>query len=258
MDTETTMASEAQNNTSKKQTLVQTGLGKRLRAARELLRINEKEAAARLYLNPKMIYIMEDEDFENGPPATFMRGYIRSYARLLNIPEDEIQAAITQLEDAMPQSPSPTAPPILNTRPRDGHRYLRWMTYVVVSVMVVLVSMWWFSHSSDMASTFKSAVASVSSAPATTDTTNNGTARNSKTEPATAPAKPAVNAPVTNTGSNLESNVQAVKPVSAAPPSVSAVPNTVVPNIKKPTQPAVEDSNDDTNNYNNDNEYNDY
>ena len=68
-----------------------TGMGVRLKKARESLHLTEKEAAARLYLNPKIISVIEMEAFSEGPPITFMRGYVRSYARMLSLPESEIR-----------------------------------------------------------------------------------------------------------------------------------------------------------------------
>src|SRR5579872_4093207 len=79
-----------------------SGWGQRLKTARESMQLTEKEAAARLHLNPRIIAVIESEDFENGPPVIFMRGYLRSYARLLNMPENEIDQVVTQLEIAVP------------------------------------------------------------------------------------------------------------------------------------------------------------
>src|SRR5690349_2418493 len=86
--------------------------GKRLKHARESLKLSEKEVATRLHLSPKMIPIMENETFEQGPPATFMRGYLRSYARLLQLTDEEINAALNDLETFIPTSVIANTPPI--------------------------------------------------------------------------------------------------------------------------------------------------
>lgn len=128
------------------QTAKSNGLGLRLRAAREALQLSEKEAGARLHLSPKYIAIMENEDFENGLPATFIRGYLRSYARLLNLSEYEINIAIEQLGITSPQQ-TPIAP-ILHAQPVNrSDRYVRWITYLVLLILVGLVALWWHSHS---------------------------------------------------------------------------------------------------------------
>jgi cytoskeleton protein RodZ len=127
------------------------GFGAQLRAARETMSLTEKDAAARLHLSPKIIQIMEEENFENGPPATFIRGYLRSYARMLCISEEMIHTAVARLESAIPQTPHPSAPPILKTQSSNQtHHYLRLMTYVVIAALLVLMSLWWTSHPKDI------------------------------------------------------------------------------------------------------------
>lgn len=123
-----------------------TGIGARLKSAREAMHLSEKEAAARLYLNVKIINIIESESFNEGPPATFMRGYLHSYARLLNFPDSEIYAALKELEANLPVNRDTTH--VLRARPIDHtDRYLRWITLSIVSVLVLLVLIWWSSHS---------------------------------------------------------------------------------------------------------------
>lgn len=130
-----------------------SGWGERLKTARESMQLTEKEAASRLHLNPRIIAVIEGEDFENGPPIIFMRGYLRSYARLLNIPENEIDQAVTQLEIAVP-SQNVSNPIALQTQTQSfdsGQRYMRWITYPIVAVLIALVGMWWSNHSRNTA-----------------------------------------------------------------------------------------------------------
>lgn len=143
MDIEINMPEEAQPKRSPQI----TGIGARLKAARESISLSEKDAANRLHLSPKFITIIESEDFENGPPATFMRGYIRSYARLLNFPDIEVVAILEQLGLNMP--PSTTTVLKLHGQPLNSNysdRYLRWISYVVVGVLLSLVGVWWATH----------------------------------------------------------------------------------------------------------------
>lgn len=147
MDIRTETANEPDNMIKGANYIKATGLGLRLKTARESIRLTEKEAAARLYLNTNLISLMENEDFENAPPPTFMRGYLRSYARLLNLTENDVQMALKDLEKSMPSTYRATAP-ILAARPIDrSHHYLRWITYFIMLTLVVLVSLWWSSHS---------------------------------------------------------------------------------------------------------------
>lgn len=124
-----------------------TGFGARLKSARELMHLSDKEAAARLHLSAQIIQTLESESLENTIPPTFMRGYIKSYARLLNISDQEVTQALTQMGlDAGPVN-TVASPILLRTNNLyQTERYTHWFTYIVVSVLVVFVGIWWNSH----------------------------------------------------------------------------------------------------------------
>ena len=148
-----------------------TGMGVRLKKARESLHLTEKEAAARLYLNPKIISVIEMEAFSEGPPITFMRGYVRSYARMLSLPESEIKSGLDELENIYPQTTSNK--PVLHATPiNKNDRYIRWITYLIVATLIVLVTLWWRSHSkyviADVPNQTNDFTQEVESVPATT------------------------------------------------------------------------------------------
>ena len=168
MDVETIEKDEIVPMTSKPTPTKITGIGARLKAARKAASLTEKEAAARLYLNVSLIFIMENEDFENAPPAMFMRGYLRSYARLLNISDSDINAALNELENTMPSNYTPTPAPLLKiTALRPHDRYLHWMTYLVIFILIALVSIWWSSHSRETVTNLPASTAPLMTAPST-------------------------------------------------------------------------------------------
>lgn len=124
------------------------GFGERLKAAREALKLSQKDAALKLHLNPDILRILETENFEKAPPVTFLRGYLRSYARLLNFTEEDISAALTQsgLE-------SPASAPVVPILPSEttmqmGDRYVQWISTGVVLGLFIFVGIWWGLHSS--------------------------------------------------------------------------------------------------------------
>lgn len=146
MDNETAVIDDVNSMTNVTQPLKVTGLGQRLKIARESMNLSEKEAAARLYLNAKIISFIENENFADGPPLTFMRGYLRSYAKLLNVPESEIKAELDEIELAI--APVHISAPILHASPiNKSERYIRWITYLIVLTLLALVCIWWSSQS---------------------------------------------------------------------------------------------------------------
>ncbi len=69
-----------------------TGPGAILRTARENLEVTLREVADALNLPNQVIEAMETDDYENLPAPVFTRGYLRSYARLLDLDEEAVIA----------------------------------------------------------------------------------------------------------------------------------------------------------------------
>lgn len=64
--------------------------GARLRNAREQLGLSQQAVAERLCLKVSTVRDIEDDKAPADLASTFLRGYIRSYARLVHIPEEEL------------------------------------------------------------------------------------------------------------------------------------------------------------------------
>ena len=69
-----------------------------LRAAREELGVRTREVADALNLPVHIIESLEADDFDLLPPTVFTRGYLRSYARLLELDADAVVKAYPQGE----------------------------------------------------------------------------------------------------------------------------------------------------------------
>ncbi len=69
-----------------------TGVGQELAAAREARGLALADVAQQLKFSPRQLEALEQEQFETLPGATFTRGMVRSYARLLKLdPEPLVQ-----------------------------------------------------------------------------------------------------------------------------------------------------------------------
>ncbi|QXP83855.1 RodZ domain-containing protein [Methylococcus sp. Mc7] len=79
--------------------------GQRLRAAREARRLGVDKVARELHLSAGIIGALERDDYASLPPPAFVRGYLRNYARLLDLPEQEIVDAYNRVagEEAGPE-----------------------------------------------------------------------------------------------------------------------------------------------------------
>ncbi|WKE64661.1 DUF4115 domain-containing protein [Gallaecimonas kandeliae] len=68
--------------------------GQRLRQAREARGWSVEEVAKRLNLRLSVVEQLENDDYDRNSPATYTKGYIRAYCRLLDLPESEVMAEL--------------------------------------------------------------------------------------------------------------------------------------------------------------------
>ena len=73
--------------------LDEPGVGKLLRERREQQGLTQQDVAASLNLRVAAIEALEAERFDLLPPRTFVRGYLRAYAKLVGLAEAEVLAA---------------------------------------------------------------------------------------------------------------------------------------------------------------------
>ena len=76
--------------------------GARLSAAREKHKLSLEAVADELKLDVSMIEALEKDDRAALPAAIFVQGYLRRYARLTGLPEDELVRAYTESTDEPP------------------------------------------------------------------------------------------------------------------------------------------------------------
>ncbi len=83
-------------DTSAIETEAVPGPGAMLRMAREARGVTMAEVAAALKMSPRQIEAIENEDFSRLSGATFIRGFIRNYAKLLKIDVAPVLAALPE------------------------------------------------------------------------------------------------------------------------------------------------------------------
>ncbi len=74
-----------------------SGPGRMLRAARERHGLSQAALAQYLNLNVERVRALEEEDFDQLPGATYVRGYLRAWARQLGEDERPLLAAYNQM-----------------------------------------------------------------------------------------------------------------------------------------------------------------
>ena len=79
-------------------------LGKMLRDARERLNLSVAEVAAQIKFAPRQIEALEADDLQHFPEAAFLRGFVRSYAKILSLDVQAILAALPEVKTALAES----------------------------------------------------------------------------------------------------------------------------------------------------------
>jgi len=117
------------------------GPGADLKAAREGMQVSIREVADALNLPARVIEALEADDYDRLPPTVFTRGYLRSYARLLELPADELLVRypeVTEEVEAVTAVRTGSHPVVARTRPLLG-------PLAIVAVLLVLVLVWLFT-----------------------------------------------------------------------------------------------------------------
>ena len=117
--------------------------GAYLRQAREAADMSIAEVADALFLHPDKIEALESDTFDHLAAPTFVRGYLRGYARVLGLPS----APILEMYDRQGFGPPPLAPEISGSKQaHTSDPPVRLTTYAVGAVLVLLMGLWWKSQ----------------------------------------------------------------------------------------------------------------
>ena len=118
--------------------------GEQLRNARQGYRWSVEDVAANLNLTVEMVRALESGDTEALPGPTFVRGYLRAYARLMEIDESTVLAGA---DDAQGESIGSVVPVLGKEAFKDkkGRQWLKfstsqkkgWRKTVLISILIL-------------------------------------------------------------------------------------------------------------------------
>ena len=120
--------------------------GTRLRNAREQLGLSQQAVAERLCLKVSTVRDIEDDKAPADLAATFLRGYIRSYARLVHVPEEELLPMMAKQVPIKPARMQPVQNISLGKRRKKRDGWLMTFTWLVLFVVVGLTGAWWWQN----------------------------------------------------------------------------------------------------------------
>lgn len=118
-------------------------MGESFRIAREQLGMDIGEAAEKLRLSRRQLTALEADDLSNLPSPAFTRGFIRNYARLLNLDPDPLLDAYRVVA---PDSSAGNAPITLSSAgiPIITGDRKTWLPYLIAALMICIGGgAWW-------------------------------------------------------------------------------------------------------------------
>jgi cytoskeleton protein RodZ len=122
-------------------------LGQTLARERERQGLSRADIAQRLHMSPSQIEALEAGDYPRLPKGTFLRGFVRNYAKLLALPAESV---LSMLKEGRPHDPLPgIVVPTQNIRfdplgDRLSSPYVKAAVYAVVAVTLAFAVMYWW------------------------------------------------------------------------------------------------------------------
>lgn len=115
------------------------GPGRRLAEERRRQGLSVVDIGRQLKLTPRQVEALEADDYERLPGNTFVRGFMRNYAKALHLDPEPL---LTELERRLPEErPSAILPPIENI-PFASGKEGSWYRYLLLAALVLLIVPW--------------------------------------------------------------------------------------------------------------------
>ena len=120
--------------------------GDKLRQTREALNLSLEDVAKAISLRPNILAKLENNEFvQKNVPSTFLRGYVRSYAKFLRIPDAE-WAHLT-FGEAHKNDLSKNARATRSVNQYSSHsRWVGTLTTIILLAAVGMTGLWWWQN----------------------------------------------------------------------------------------------------------------
>jgi cytoskeletal protein RodZ len=104
------------NHRHRRLTSTRESLGQRLRAARESRGWSDADVASRLHLPIQIVQKLEADRFDAIGHRIYLRGYLTSYVRLLDLPTILVESVLQQHQEQLEPPPLTTTGTISHSR----------------------------------------------------------------------------------------------------------------------------------------------
>ncbi|WP_439830423.1 RodZ domain-containing protein [Aeromonas caviae] len=210
------------------------GPGQLLRNAREQLGWTREQVASRIHLRLTLIAAIEADTYDKHTSHTFIRGYLRAYAKLVGIPEETILAAYEKL-GLIPPDNIDMQSFSRRSRQQANDSRLKVVTWLVILVLIGLSVAWWWQSTARRSAGDDALAATEMSATVNTPEANVAPAVE-VAEPVLPAASDAVSTQVVVSGATATLPVVATDASAAVPTDVSGAVSTAESTTTEPAK----------------------
>lgn len=123
-----------------------SSLGKILREARERAGLSMADVANQIKFAPRQIEALEADDFQHLPEMTFVRGFVRSYAKILDVDAQPLLALLPQINSSLtPLTPVSVEVPFPNAYSPNWQNLIWLGVTLLLAVLVVAFAVWHYT-----------------------------------------------------------------------------------------------------------------
>lgn len=123
---------------------VSAGPGAALQQAREAKGWTQAEVARRLNLRLAVIESIDSDHYKAGVALTFLRGYVKAYAKVVGVPEAQALAAFDSMSHQQFKADEPMKSFSKKTRQQASDKWLKRISWLVfIGLLTSLVYWWW-------------------------------------------------------------------------------------------------------------------
>ncbi|MDU7310933.1 RodZ domain-containing protein [Aeromonas caviae] len=210
------------------------GPGQLLRNAREQLGWTREQVASRIHLRLTLIAAIEADTYDKHTSHTFIRGYLRAYAKLVGIPEETILAAYEKLGLTPPDNIDMQSFSRRSRQQANDSR-LKVVTWLVILMLIGLSVAWWWQSTARRSAGDDALAATEMSATVNTPEANVAPAVE-VAEPVLPVASDAVSTQVVVSGATATLPVVATDASAAVPTDVSGAVSTAESTTTEPAK----------------------
>ncbi|MCH4295427.1 DUF4115 domain-containing protein [Shewanella sp. 3B26] len=139
------MSEELNASSTEPQEAPEQSLGVILKAAREARGMSVADVATALHLRPSIVKDIEADDFSNISSTTYVRGYVKNFARIVEADKQQVEACLARQAPGVSQPTMQSFSRKTVRQARDS-RY-QMVTWLVIIILLALMVFWWLQTS---------------------------------------------------------------------------------------------------------------